>query len=69
MKLGLACIDCHTGADIRAAAGIPSVRTCMFCHAKLARKKPEVQKVIGYAEMFLRCWYWCSDPEKSMEID
>ena len=50
MKLGLACIDCHTGADIRATAGIPSVKTCMLCHAKLAKGKPEVQKVIGYAD-------------------
>jgi hypothetical protein len=50
MKLGLACIDCHTGADVRAAAGIPSVDKCMLCHAKLARNKPEVQKVAGYAE-------------------
>jgi hypothetical protein len=49
MKLGLACIDCHTGADIRAAAGIPSVTKCMLCHAKLAREKPEVKKVIEYA--------------------
>lgn len=49
MKLGLSCLDCHTGADTRAAAGIPSVRKCMFCHAKLATKKPEVQKVIAYS--------------------
>lgn len=49
MKLGLDCLDCHTGADIRAAAGIPSVRKCMLCHAKLAKGKPEVQKVIAYA--------------------
>jgi len=50
MKLGLACIDCHTGADIRADAGIPSVTKCMLCHAKLARGKPEVKKVIAYAD-------------------
>lgn len=49
MKLGLACIDCHIGADTRAAAGIPSVTKCMLCHAKLARQKPEVKKVIEYA--------------------
>ena len=50
MKLGLACIDCHTGADVRAAAGIPSVSKCMLCHTKLATNKPEVQKVIHYAK-------------------
>jgi hypothetical protein len=49
MKLGLACIDCHTGADVRSEAGIPSVTKCMLCHAKLAREKPEVKKVIEYA--------------------
>ncbi|HZQ54409.1 MAG TPA: cytochrome c3 family protein [Bryobacteraceae bacterium] len=50
MKLGMQCIDCHIGADIRDDAGIPSVRKCMLCHAKLAKNKPEVQKVRGYAE-------------------
>lgn len=50
LKLGLACIDCHTGADIRADAGLPSVTKCMLCHAKLARNKPEVKKVIAYAD-------------------
>jgi hypothetical protein len=50
MKLGLACVDCHTGADVRAQAGIPSVSKCMLCHAKLARSKPEVKKVIAYAD-------------------
>ena len=49
MKLGMNCLDCHTGADIRAVAGIPSVRKCMLCHAKIATQNSEVQKVIGYA--------------------
>ena len=49
MKLSLGCIDCHSGADIRAEAGIPSVTKCMLCHAKLAREKPGVKKVIEYA--------------------
>jgi len=49
IKLGLACVDCHIGADVRAAAGIPSVKQCMLCHQKLATEKPEVKKVIAYA--------------------
>lgn len=49
MQLGLACVDCHSGADTRAAAGIPSVRKCMLCHAKLLTRDPEVQKVIAYS--------------------
>jgi hypothetical protein len=48
-KMGLDCIDCHIGADTRAAAGIPSVTKCMLCHAKLGRDKAEVKKVIDYA--------------------
>ena len=49
VQLGLSCVDCHSGADVRAAAGIPSVTKCMLCHAKLARENPEVKKVIDYA--------------------
>jgi len=50
IKMGLDCIDCHTGADTYAAAGIPSVNKCMLCHAKLVRDKAEVKKVIDYAD-------------------
>ncbi len=49
MALGLACVDCHSGADKRAAAGIPSVRKCMLCHEKIAVEKPEVRRVREYA--------------------
>ena len=49
LKMGLDCVDCHIGADTRAAAGIPSVTKCMLCHAKLGRDKPEVKKVADYA--------------------
>jgi hypothetical protein len=54
MKLGMQCIDCHIGADVRDSAGIPSVRKCMLCHAKLAAEKPEVKKVRNYAGPQLR---------------
>lgn len=50
LQLGMQCIDCHIGADIRDAAGIPSVRKCMLCHAKLGTKQPEVQKIIAYSK-------------------
>jgi len=49
LALGLDCLDCHSGADIRAQAGIPSVAKCMLCHQKMATDKPEVKKVIAYA--------------------
>jgi hypothetical protein len=48
-KMGLDCVDCHIGADTRAAAGIPSVTKCMLCHSKLGRDKAEVKKVVEYA--------------------
>ena len=47
--IGLQCLDCHSTADTRAAAGIPSVRKCMLCHEKLATEKPGVKQVIQYA--------------------
>ncbi len=49
VALGLECLDCHSTADTRAAATIPSVRKCMLCHDKLATDKPEVKKVAQYA--------------------
>jgi hypothetical protein len=47
--LGLDCLDCHSTADTRAAAGMPSVRKCILCHEKLATDKPGVKKVRDYA--------------------
>ena len=49
VSLGLECLDCHSTADTRAAAGMPSVRRCMLCHEKLATDKPGVKKVRDYA--------------------
>ncbi|MBI3694941.1 MAG: cytochrome c3 family protein [Acidobacteria bacterium] len=49
VALGLACLDCHSTADTRAAASLPSVRKCMLCHEKLATEKPGVQRVREYA--------------------
>jgi hypothetical protein len=45
---GLQCLDCHSSADVAAAATIPSVRKCMLCHAKIANTKPEIQKLAAY---------------------
>lgn len=47
--LGLGCLDCHSTADTRAAAGMPSLRKCMLCHEKLATDRPGVKKVIDFA--------------------
>jgi hypothetical protein len=49
LNIGMDCLDCHIGADTRAAATLPSLRKCMLCHAKLVKDRPEVKKVIEYA--------------------
>jgi len=49
IALGLQCLDCHSSADVAAAATIPSVRKCMLCHAKIAATKPEIQKLAAFA--------------------
>jgi Cytochrome c7 and related cytochrome c/Class III cytochrome C family len=49
IDLGLQCLDCHSSADIGAAATIPSVRKCMLCHAKIAAGKPEIKKLAAFA--------------------
>lgn len=50
IAMGLGCLDCHSTADTRAAATIPSVRKCMLCHAKLGVDKPEIKKIAEYAK-------------------
>ena len=47
---GLDCIDCHITVDTEAAAGLPSVRKCMLCHAKFATSGPEVKKLLVYSK-------------------
>jgi hypothetical protein len=46
---GLECLDCHTGVESRAAAGIPSVRKCMLCHARIAVDRPGVEALRRFA--------------------
>ena len=49
IRLGMACLDCHSTADLQAEAGIPSVRKCTLCHEKLATDKSEIKKVRAFA--------------------
>lgn len=46
---GMECIDCHSRADTRAEAGIPSIRKCMFCHKTLFPKGAGVKQVQEYS--------------------
>ncbi len=42
-KAGIACEFCHRGVETQAAATIPSVQQCMFCHGVIATDRPGVQ--------------------------
>jgi len=39
----IACEFCHSGVDKQAAATIPSVEQCMFCHNVVGKALPNVQ--------------------------
>lgn len=39
------CEVCHEGVDKGAAAGLPSVRTCMICHEVIATDRPRIQQI------------------------
>jgi hypothetical protein len=49
VALGLDCLDCHSTADTRSAAGMPSLRKCMLCHEKLTVELPGVKRLRDYA--------------------
>lgn len=44
-KAGIQCTFCHRGAETSAAAGVPSLEQCMFCHKVIGKDNPEVKKV------------------------
>ena len=47
---GLACPVCHGTVEQAAAAGVPSVDTCMMCHQGALTESPEEEKVRQFAE-------------------
>ncbi|MBI2858530.1 MAG: molecular chaperone [Chloroflexi bacterium] len=50
-QAGIECIFCHRTATRGAAAGVPALEQCMFCHASVAKNKPEVVKIrLAYQE-------------------
>ncbi|HQH26656.1 MAG TPA: cytochrome c3 family protein [Oligoflexia bacterium] len=49
-KLGMECQYCHFGVNKSAHAVIPSVDSCMGCHASVRSDLPEVQKLKNYWE-------------------
>lgn len=49
-ELGVPCEFCHRGADEQAAATIPSVEQCMFCHSVVGKDNPEVELLVAHWE-------------------
>lgn len=49
-ELGIPCEFCHRGTETQAAATIPSVEQCMFCHNVVGKDNPEVQILVKYWE-------------------
>jgi hypothetical protein len=49
----IACSMCHEGVETGARAGLPSVRTCMICHAAIATDRPRIQQITKMQEQGL----------------
>lgn len=49
-ELGIPCEFCHRGVETQAAATIPSVEQCMFCHRVVGKDNPEVQALVAHWE-------------------
>lgn len=50
LALGLNCRDCHTSPDPGKLMTFPATDKCMQCHATIAKDKPAIQKLAGYAK-------------------
>ena len=47
---GLMCADCHSSVALGPMAGIPSLNTCMACHASTAIDKPLIKQITAWQE-------------------
>lgn len=47
---GMSCLDCHKGADQRAEAGFPPIRSCLLCHSEAKGTHPDEPKIREFAE-------------------
>lgn len=50
LALSLECKTCHTNPDPGKLMTYPASSTCMMCHASVARTKPAIQKLAGFAK-------------------
>jgi hypothetical protein len=48
-NVGMNCVYCHFAAFKSPDPGLPAVGTCLGCHAIVSRDKPEVKKLLTYA--------------------
>lgn len=46
---GLACLDCHTGAQDQVRASLPDLDTCLTCHQEALTENPEEAKIRALA--------------------
>lgn len=50
LAFGLDCKTCHTNPDAGRLMTFPETGKCMQCHVTIAKDKPAIQKLAGYAK-------------------
>ena len=50
LAAGMHCTDCDRDAAVSASAGLPSVRECALCHARIKTQSPIIRQVMAYAK-------------------
>jgi len=50
LALSLNCKDCHTNPEPGKLMTFPDTAKCMLCHATIAKDKPAIQKLAGFAK-------------------
>jgi hypothetical protein len=50
LALGLQCQTCHTNPDPGALMTFPATAACMNCHKSIAKNRPEIVKLAGFAK-------------------
>ena len=50
LAVGLTCEYCHTNPEPGKLMTYPAISTCMSCHTAIAKDKPAIQKLAGFAK-------------------
>jgi hypothetical protein len=50
LAFGLDCKDCHANPEPGKLMAFPDTGRCMLCHETIAKDKPSIQKLAGYAK-------------------